>query len=858
MEAIEETAAGGREASPTLADAILALYGPGTAVYANRTAKGGYEPAVHPQTTAKLPLDRQAVEKHLANVQPIGVYPIAPGANFCHFGVLDFDDHDGNTGWETTKAKALEVSHRLEEENLHCVAFRSGGGRGIHLVTPFTGPVDAAGLRAKLRSVLATCALKNGTEGVGQGEVEIFPKQDRVDKDKVGNLIALPLARRSVLLDANMEEFKGDVLARLLQTTRVPATRISKVHENTHAAAAPSTNVEGELTDPDAHPLFQCSFLQHCRDQASAISEPLWFAAASSAAYATQGRAFFHHLSRRDGKRYDAAETDKKFDHARTLLPYSCAKVAELGYRCEKMNDDGSCSVTAGTNPAAFATPINLQVEVLRRTKPVDVRNRRIAKVVRTRLEAEGSFFVAGTDSALLYFSKQEKRLYRVDSDQFAAFLCDKFGLNRAEQEFKFVLADLETYALRHGRKQHVHRTAYFSGSALYVDAGAQQMYRIDGKTITQLFNGDDGVLFRDSDRIQPFSFNPDLGTGHVRKYLVGQLHTADADSRDLFEAYIYTLFFERLLPTKPIALINGPKGSGKSFAGRAIKKALYGGRADVDIGVTKDERTAAAVFSHNYFICMDNADGAVDWLANILASVSTGTVIRMATLYKTNEESEFEPHCFVMMNSRDPASVKRDDIADRLLIFEVERHSAFIPESQLLTELAQNRAAILSEIFLNLKKIVAKINRAKPEPAVGQRLADFAALAKTVSGVLHRPGAVRALAKMDDKRNDFVLDGEPINAALLSYTLNPDRPEWIATGALFESLKGYGDFGRMTARSFGRKLKNLESNMREQITMEWRPAGQGIKEVKITATEKGRAILTDKFQRPAKVAVKE
>jgi hypothetical protein len=40
-----------------------------------------------------------------------------------------------------------------------------------------------------------------GTRGVSVGEVEIFPKQDQVASDGVGNLIALPLARKSLPLD---------------------------------------------------------------------------------------------------------------------------------------------------------------------------------------------------------------------------------------------------------------------------------------------------------------------------------------------------------------------------------------------------------------------------------------------------------------------------------------------------------------------------------------------------------------------------------------------------------------------------------------------------------------------------------
>jgi hypothetical protein len=58
-----------------------------------------------------------------------------------------------------------------------------------------------------LSTVLAAEGFKNGTGGVGQHEVEIFPKQTHVDAGagKVGNLIALPFGRKSQPLDHDLQ-----------------------------------------------------------------------------------------------------------------------------------------------------------------------------------------------------------------------------------------------------------------------------------------------------------------------------------------------------------------------------------------------------------------------------------------------------------------------------------------------------------------------------------------------------------------------------------------------------------------------------------------------------------------------------
>ena len=51
-----------------------------------------------------------------------------------------------------------------------------------------------------------------------------------------------------------------------------------------------------------------------------------------------------------------------------------------------------------------------------------------------------------------------------------------------------------------------------------------------------------------------------------------------------------------------------------------------------------------------------------------------------------------FTPRVFVMINSRNPMSLKRDDVVDRLLIFSVDQYQKFIPDAQLLNQVSNNR----------------------------------------------------------------------------------------------------------------------------------------------------------------------
>src|SRR5690606_40948627 len=62
---------------------------------------------------------------------------------------------------------------------------------------------DAYSVRATLCDILAACGFTNGTSGVAAGQVEVFPKQDAVPADGYGNMFVLPLAGKSVALDAS-------------------------------------------------------------------------------------------------------------------------------------------------------------------------------------------------------------------------------------------------------------------------------------------------------------------------------------------------------------------------------------------------------------------------------------------------------------------------------------------------------------------------------------------------------------------------------------------------------------------------------------------------------------------------------
>ncbi|MDN7916588.1 phage/plasmid primase, P4 family [Burkholderia gladioli] len=155
-----------------------------------------------PPSHVKRPLTAERLAHHVNGGPAYGVAQIEPGATTTRVACLDLDSHRGETPWPDMQDVALTLMRELEVAGLRPIPFRSSGGSGMHIYLLWDAPQDAYSVRCALRAALVTCALTDGTRGVAAGQVEVFPKQNSVPSDGCGNMFVLPLAGKSVPLDA--------------------------------------------------------------------------------------------------------------------------------------------------------------------------------------------------------------------------------------------------------------------------------------------------------------------------------------------------------------------------------------------------------------------------------------------------------------------------------------------------------------------------------------------------------------------------------------------------------------------------------------------------------------------------------
>jgi hypothetical protein len=151
------------------------------------------------------PLTPELIAKHLSGGPARGCCPIKAGESTTMVAVFDLDSHKGETAWPQMQAAARSLCLALQRVGLEPQAFRSSGGRGVHIILMWAEPQDAYSVRTYLRSILAAEGFRDGTAGVAKGEIEVFPKQDSVPADGCGSMFILPLAGKSIALDTDME-----------------------------------------------------------------------------------------------------------------------------------------------------------------------------------------------------------------------------------------------------------------------------------------------------------------------------------------------------------------------------------------------------------------------------------------------------------------------------------------------------------------------------------------------------------------------------------------------------------------------------------------------------------------------------
>jgi hypothetical protein len=190
----------------------------------------------------------------------------------------------------------------------------------------------------------------------------------------------------------------------------------------------------------------------------------------------------------------------------------------------------------------------------------------------------------------------------------------------------------------------------------------------------------------------------------------------------------------------------------------------------------------------------------------------------------------ELRPKCFVALTSRTP-KFRRDDVADRLIVLQLERRSSFGAEERLLEVLHEHRNAIMSEMALLLQYVVKVLQDYEDwDVETTFRMADFAIFALKYGRGNGTEADIRAIfAQLAREQKQFATEMDSTCILLNKWArIHPDR--WVTS---IELCTGLTKIAReeflnwhlaSKPKGFAQKWKQMQADYAEYFVIEAKP----------------------------------
>ncbi len=438
-------------------------------------------------------------------------------------------------------------------------------------------------------------------------------------------------------------------------------------------------------------------------------------------------------------------------------------------------------------------------------------------------------------------------RLLEVDAKnmEFTGYLWKTYGLDTLDPMTAHVISMLRNGAVASGLQRNLRRFSYWDkqNKTLYISTYDGYCYRINGdldpfQGVAPQPVGAGSSVFKDDDGGAPCE-NPYLGNHKVLfKSLIDDLQyvptTAGGMSPDLqrmcLSIWMFTIAFPDLMPTKPLLLVEGVPGSGKTLALQRIALALHGKHTPIQVPKQEDKDFAVKILRSPIAI-LDDINVSIPWLQDTLCSYATGAGWTKRKLFTDDDEHSIQPESFLAITTNNPTTFRQGQVADRCLIIRLERRGGdgFLSADQLFEKIREDRHEIFGEWLTWLNEIVAELRLHRPPVVTKTRMADFAHLAHVIARVLARPGgpdgdwspaAVNEMLDcMQNERDALVMEEDPLIELLDRWLeVGSNHSREVSSADLHHELGAIARAGDKTVQ-FYRTPKTLATRLKTTST---------------------------------------
>lgn len=419
--------------------------------------------------------------------------------------------------------------------------------------------------------------------------------------------------------------------------------------------------------------------------------------------------------------------------------------------------------------------------------------------------------FVYPNDKQLYYYYNNEESIYQINSLRWKAWLSNTTGLNMRDPSLKYITDACVEETINRGKNLPVLRVAYYDSEQqeLRISNFAGKVYVLDGDSVKTELNGEQ-VLFLDNVQWEPYK--PDYNKSKNIIDLITKDYPNWAINREraafIFRVWILSTFFTEIHPTRPLLVLQGEKGSGKSLILRLLLKYIFGGKAELE-GVPDKKDGFTAYTSNAHIIAIDNMDSYVGWLQDKLARLSTGAEDSFRQLYTTNELVKAKYRCWAALTARTPQTLQRDDLVDRSLILPLHRldKNGIKAEREFIQEAMILRNQFWGVLFNEVNLVVKALREKTLNSNSSLRMADFGSFGAMIAEIHGLDDKWPSYEKsIQLQQTAFLLEDEPISLA-------------------FEALQGhytYSAADKRTAKELFEVCTIIVNNQDVLTTEEW------------------------------------
>jgi hypothetical protein len=349
----------------------------------------------------------------------------------------------------------------------------------------------------------------------------------------------------------------------------------------------------------------------------------------------------------------------------------------------------------------------------------------------------------------------------------------DREGISVGGEALKTAAGTLAAFAAREGQVRELHTRSAFREGAVYYRLDKGRVVRIDREGWE--LEAEPPVLFRGVPNLKPL---PNPEPGGSLDALENLVNLKTGRDKRLLKAYAATVALPHV--GRPILQTTGVMGSGKTTAGRVIKRAFDPAAPET---VRVDPRDFLQKASHAYIVMLDNQNSLPEWAVDTLCRLVTGEGDSKRSLYTDDEDFVYELRRAVLLNGINPPT-DRGDAQDRTLPVELDRipDRARCSEEELWERFDSGHDRLLGAAFDALAGGIRA--RESLELSRRPRLADWGEYAAGVYEALGW-GAEQFLEDWDgvvEVQNQGTLDGSPVAQTILSFMENRDEYAGLAS----------------------------------------------------------------------------